>query len=38
MRDEVERLSNAMERLACDETMEGVHTCRLPWFPITLAT
>jgi hypothetical protein len=33
--DEIEQLSDAIARLACDEPTDTDHTCRLPWFLIT---
>lgn len=35
--DEIERLSGAIARLACDDATDTDHTCRLPWFLITSA-
>ena len=33
--EEVERLSDEIAKLACDEPMAADHACRLPWFLIT---
>jgi hypothetical protein len=35
--DEVDRLSDEVERLACDDPTGEHHTCRVPWFIITSA-
>jgi hypothetical protein len=36
--DEIERLTNSIEKLACDvPTTDDDHTCRLPWFLTTSA-